>query len=65
MTDLSARQARARQWFEELQTQIIAAMEELEATCPGFWPLNNTAAQAGAPSMMGYVDQVGHVARKN
>ena len=44
MTDLPARQARARQWFEELQTRIIAAMEELEDTCPGPF-----AAEAGAP----------------
>jgi coproporphyrinogen III oxidase len=35
MTDLSARQQKARQWFEALQGRIIAAAEALEDTCPG------------------------------
>jgi coproporphyrinogen III oxidase len=45
MTDLSARQARARQWFEDLQSRIIAAMEDLEDTCPG--PFAPEVAAAG------------------
>ena len=59
MTDLSARQARARQWFEELQTQIIAAMEELEATCPGPFPPEAEAAGRFAPKPWSRTDHSG------
>lgn len=35
MNDLELRQAEARGWFETLQKKILAALEALEAECPG------------------------------
>ena len=37
MTDspLETRKTRARAWFEELQTRLIAAFEAIEDDCPG------------------------------
>ena len=34
MDETTARQGRARDWFEALQLKLIAAMEALEAECP-------------------------------
>ena len=45
MTDLTARQDKARQWFEALQGRIMAAMEALEDTCPG--PFHPEASAPG------------------